>query len=281
MYKLNLVLRKDSAQITLDMLEKAASERKIAVNKIYSDEYDFSTSINLWENDLLYRIWTDSKSALIEKLLINDSVKSFYTSPIYCIWKFDNVIECTIVHEKNKLPIIKSIYSLTNDKNLLKQHVEYLNWFPIILKSTWGSHWVWVLKADSFDSLSSITDYILNLWDDVILREYIDYEKHLRVIVLWNEVAWSVEYKRVKWDFRSNVWDTLEVIKCELSDDIKDIAIKSVQTVWRNYWWVDILVDKQWNPFIAEVNMPCFFPRTQEISGEDIAWKMLDYLTNS
>gem|GEM_PF-4799456 len=47
MYKLNLVLRKDSAQITLDMLEKAASERKIAVNKIYSDEYDFSTSINL------------------------------------------------------------------------------------------------------------------------------------------------------------------------------------------------------------------------------------------
>lgn len=278
MYTLNVILRKNSPKQTIDLLVDAANRKNIKVNKIFSDEFDFSKKIVLWKSDLLYRIWTDKKSILLEKIIINDEVKSFYHNINFCLWKYDNVIEWTIVHEKNNLPIIKTIYTLSSNKEVLTEYSKVLNWFPIVLKSTWGSHWVWVIKVDSIDSLNSVADYMIAMWDEVILREYIDYKKHLRVIVLWDQVVWSVEYKKVKWDFRSNVWEKLDVVKCELTEEIADISIKSVNTLWLYFWWVDILIDQNDNPYIAEVNTPCFFPRTQEVSGKDIAWKMLEFL---
>ncbi len=280
MKNIYLILKKYSNRTTFDLLKKSAEDRNINVKPIYTEDFDFSTSLVLSKNDSIYRISTDKKSCLVEKFLASIDVISFYKNHIDCIGKLDNVLECTLIHEKLNLPIIPTIYSLPRDKNLLRKYSDKLNKFPIIIKSTGGQHGVGVMKIDSLESLYSISDYLSQEKNDFILREFIDYVEHARLIVLGNKVISSIEYKRVKDDFRSNVGKNLEIINKNFGEKINDIAIKSVNSLGYEFGGVDILIDKEGNPFIAEVNFPCYFPRAQEYTDIDISGQMIDFLIN-
>ncbi|MDX9970321.1 MAG: hypothetical protein RBS56_00230 [Candidatus Gracilibacteria bacterium] len=280
MKNLYLIFKKDTNQTTLDLLKKSAEERNISVIPIYSEDFDFSENLILTKEDALYRLSIDKRSELVEKFLINENVTTFYHSINACVSKLDNVIEATLIHKKNNLPIIKTIFSLTNNKELLKMYAKELNNFPLIIKSVGGQHGVGVMKIDSLESLFSISDYLHKQNDSYILRQFIDYTEHARLIVLGNSVISSIEYKRVTDDFRSNVGKELTLINKKFDPTIEDIAVKAVSSLGFDFGGVDILIDKSGLPFIAEVNFPCFFPRAQQYSNIDISGKMIDFLLN-
>lgn len=280
MKNLYLILGKRIETATFDSLKKSAKERKIKVIPVYEDDFDFSKSVILTKKDAIYRISTKPISRLIEKFLANKDVVSFYENHMDCIGKLDNVIECTLIHEKSGLPVIKSIYSISENKDLLEKYSKKLNGFPIIIKSTGGQHGVGVMKIESLESLNSVCDFLTEQNKSFILREFIDYVEHARLIVLGNKVISSIEYKRIKDDFRSNVGKELNVIAKKFSAEVEHIAVKSVSVLGYEFGGVDILIDKNGNPFIAEVNFPCYFPRAQKCTGVDISGQMLDYLMN-
>lgn len=280
MKNLYLILRKDSNKTTFDLLKKSAEERGINVKPIYTDDFDFTENILLTKNDALYRISTDKNSLLLEKFLINENVISFYSSLKECISKLDNVVEATLIHEKNNLPIIKTIFALTNNKSLLKKYAKKLDEFPLIIKSAGGQHGVGVIKIDSLESLYSVADYLHKQNDEFILRKFIDYREHARLIVLGDKVISSIEYKRVENDFRSNVGKKLTIVNKKFDPKIEEIAVRSVSVLGYEFGGVDILIDKNGSPFIAELNFPCYFPRAQQSSNIDISGQMIDFLIN-
>lgn len=273
-------MRKDSNQTTFALLKKSAEERDIAINVIFTEDFDFTEHLVLSQNDALYRISSDKTSVLIEKFLCNEHVVSFYLSVRDCMGKVDNVLEATLIHKQHNLPINKTIFSLTNNKPLLKKYVLELGGFPIIIKSAGGQHGVGVMKIDSLESLYSVVDYLAMQNDEFILRQYIDYKEHARLIVLGDQVISSIEYKRVENDFRSNAGNDLNIINKKFDSNIENIAIKSVQVLGYEFGGVDILIDQNGNPFIAEVNFPCYFPRAQQYSNIDISGQMIDFLIN-
>ncbi len=280
MKRLYIIVNKSyPTQVSFTLLNQSAKEKGVEVIPIVVEEFDFLQPPSFSSEDGLYRISTSETSRLIEKFLINKEVLSFYQNYEYCVGKFDNVIETTLLHQKNGLPIIPTIlYSPYSSAELLKQYARSLNGFPLILKSIGGQHGVGVIKVDSLSSLYSLSDYIRSKSDLFILRKFIDCKQHARLIVLGEKVIDSIEYKMVKDDFRSNVGEKLHVLPQRFSQEIEDIAVQSVKILGLQFGGVDILIDQNNQGFIAEVNFPCFFPRCQLLTGTDISGMMVNFL---
>jgi glutathione synthase/RimK-type ligase-like ATP-grasp enzyme len=276
MKTLHLIYQHDTNTSTVELLTNSAIQRGIAVHPIITEYFDFTQPIELTVDDGLYRISSDPQSILIEKFLINYKVASFYATYKDCISNVENVVEATLIHQKVGLPVIPSISSLTQDKNRLLEYANFLGGFPLVIKAAGGHHGVGVMKIDSLDSLTSVTDYIVNQRNDVMLRQYIDYKTHARLIVLGDKVIDSVEYERGdNNDFRNS---ELMVQPKIFSPELEQIAIQAVTVLGFTFGGVDILIDRHDKPYLAEVNFPCYFTRTQEITGKDIAGQMIDYL---
>lgn len=277
MEHLYVILKKDAGTTALEsfnLLKKSAEERSISIQVIYTEDFDFTEDITLSKQDALYRISTDKQSSTIEKFLINDEVSSFYCSARDCLVGADHIM----ILRYNNLPINKTIFGLTSNKALLKKYADTLGGFPIIVKALGGSHGVGVMKIESLESLYSVADYLVHQHGRFILRQYIDYKEHARLIVLGNKVISSVEYKRVEHDFRSNAGNDLTVQHKTFDASIEHIAIQAVHALGYEFGGVDILIDQHDTPYIAEVNFPCYFPRAQQYSNIDISGHMIDFL---
>lgn len=278
MKRLHLIVSNALQPKEYESLERAARVRGIETRHILSDSFNFARNIVLTEEDALYRVAIGVQPSLVEKWILNERVSTFYENIRVSISRHCGVLGSILIHEKNNLPIIKTIFSLTNDRNLLAEYVEALDGFPIIIKAMGGSHGVGVMKIDSLDSLFSVVDVLLKHPGTYIMRKYIDVASHARLIVLDRGVVGSIEYEKVENDFRSNVGKALHVRKRAFGELIEDIAVRSVRSIGLEFGGVDILIDRDGKPHIAEVNFPCFFPRTEMATGIDIAGKMVDYL---
>lgn len=279
MKNLHLILKKGTNQSTLSLLLKSAEQRNLNVNIIYVEEFDFTQKINLEKNDLIYRISTSIKAQIVEKFLLNSKVTTFYKDNLRSISKYDNVIEATLMHEKANLPIIPTIYCLTNNKKILKKEVDHLGGFPIIIKAQGGQNGNGVMKIESIDSLKSILDYLLLKNESYVLRKFIKHKEQIRLIVVGDKVV-AYHTNLATKDFRTNasIENRQRIVK-DYSQEIYDIGVKAVNSCGFEFGAVDILIEEDsQKPYIAEVNMPAFFPRTQELTNIDISGQMLDYL---
>jgi len=229
---------------------------------------------------MLYNLCIDEKSKNVERVVINDKCKTFFSDWKQGVFYYDNVVEASVLHEKNNLPIIDTIFDATSSRKLLKKYVQLLGGFPIVLKLMNGSHGVGVVKVDTFDSLFSIADVFVKKDLFFIIRKYIDYKEHARMIVLGSEVISSIEYKRASNDFRSNIGKKPEVYEKKYSREMQELAVQATNILGFEFGGVDLLIDKDGSVYIAEVNFPCFFPRAQLKTGDDISGLMIDYLLN-
>lgn len=280
MKTLHLVTKKNTNGTTFSLLKKSAEARGIAVVTIDTKEFDPDTRLKFTGDDLLYRITTDSRSCLVEKILINRDVTSFHSSYANCIGKLDNVLESTLMHQKNGLPIIPTILALPKNITQAQKHVKTLGGFPVVLKALGGMHGNGVVKIDSMDALATTLFSERNNPEGMIMRKFVRHREQARLIVLGDKVIASHANIAGK-DFRTNFGDNSERIREVKTYDekIRKIAVSAVKVLGLEFGGVDILFEEDTGKaYIAEVNFPCFFARTQQLTGIDIAGAMLDFL---
>ncbi len=265
-------------QLSIKLIEASASQRGVEVKVVEPNSYNHLQNKGSLKNCGIYRISTDPHAIYLEKTVISQVGTSFYSNIDRCISEYENVFEATLIHERNKLPVIPTIYHLTNDNLLLRKYYERLGGPPIIIKIVGGSHGVGVIKVDSFSSLLSVADYLLQNNQQAILRKFIKHEEHARLIVLGDTVISSIAYKKAANDFRTNVGEKLNVISKQYNNHVQKIAVRATKTLGFEFAGVDIITDKNGTPYLAEVNFPCYFPRAQEATGDDISGMMIDHL---
>ncbi len=261
-----------------DYLKQSAESRGLKVETLDANHFDFSQRLHLTGKDGLYRIASGYASSLLEKLLINSEVITLYRNFTDCMARRDYFVGSALFHEKCGLPIIRTVFSITTDTALLKKYVRALNGFPIIVKAIGGAHGIGVMKIDSFESLISVCDYLSKQNGKYILRKFLHYKEHARLIVLGNKVVSSIEYVRLKDDFRSNRGDDLSISVKKFGSKVEKLAVKAANVLGYEFAGVDILIDQDDQPYIAEVNMPCYFPRAQEFSETDISGAIVDHM---
>ncbi|HET9721568.1 MAG TPA: hypothetical protein VFP32_00875 [Candidatus Saccharimonadales bacterium] len=261
-------------EITLELIKKACIANQIEYQLIDSKGFDFSDPPDIKPGSAMYRVATDPASSMVFRLLVRGDIGTVYQNQIVAM---SQRITSALTHQKSGLPTIKTIFNLPTDRTLLEKYSDYLGGFPIIIKAVGGSHGIGVIRTDSFEALASLSDYLAAQKGQFIMRQYIDFKYHARLNVLGGKVIDSVIYEKPLKDFRTNV-SGIVVTPHEFSNQTQRIATKAVQALYSDFGGVDILIDQQNNNFLAEVNIPCFFPRTQLVTGVDTAGMLVKFL---
>lgn len=266
---------------TNKLLRDAGESRGIPV--VLLDENELTVNLPpISSTDILYRVSDSQPAKVVEQLLLKKNPASFYLSELggkFAAAPHD--LDALVMLKKRGVPIPKTVFSVSRDRNLLTNTLQKLGGFPAILKALGGSHGVGVMRIDSFPSLFSIVDLLSSRGiGPLILRQYIDVRRSARLVVLGNHVIDSIEYMAPANDFRSNVGAVPNVRTMAFADNIQRTAIRATTTLGWEFGGVDILIDDKDNYYVTEVNFPCFFPRCQLATGVDIAGKMIDYLAS-
>jgi len=264
-------------QMRVSLLKHACEARKINYVDLDSEAIDYSAIPQPQRHDFLYNIGRGSQ--VLESLMLNKEVTTFYKSFPKVNSNLANTTTLwTLIHEKENLPSPKTIHSLSRDRSLLDNYVEYLGGFPVIIKAIGGTRGVGVIKVESAASLYSIADHLVSLGGNYILRQFIESAATARLVVLGNQVVASVEYIIPNGDFRSNIAGIPNAKPIKLSAGVEETAIKAVDAIDVECGGVDLILDKEGNHYLLEVNYPFSFLTPQFITGTDIAGMMVDYL---
>jgi hypothetical protein len=268
----------EGVQIRLDQLKVACEKLGIEFHGINSTTFDYTHLPILGTDDLLYNSARGSQT--LESILLNDNVITFYVNNPSLNQTFSST-DWSIIHEKANLLSPKTIFNLTDDRQLLKKYVDYLGGFPIIIKVSGGTRGIGTIKIDSWQNLVSTVDYLITTSDKFILRQFIKAKSGCRMIVLGNEVIAAADFAMNENDFRNAV-DAKQVkyFKRDYPESVIQTAIKATHLANTEFSGVDFLEDENGNFYLLEINFPTGFSGLIDVCGVDIPLKMVEYLMN-
>ena len=282
--KLYCIIRKrdDITNIdTFNLLKQSAEERGLEFVVIEANDFDYATGVAALDtNAVVYRLARGDRASLLELLMVGKGIKGLFTDSNALLSRHF-AWGSAIRMEQAGVPIIPTIYNVSkNEDRRLKDYAESLGGFPVIVKSSGGSHGEGVMKVDSISSLRSVVGFISTQSSaGFVLRKFISSARHLRLVVLGGEVLDTIEYQTQQDDFRTNAVAVPSVeARNDVSDEIKQIALRAVAALGLEFGGVDVLIDEAGNPYVAEVNFPCNFARNQLNTGADISGRLVDYL---
>lgn len=259
----------------LTSLKNACEKFNINFRLIDEAKADFSNLPIPTSNDGLYNCARGS--FILEKVMLNSNVKTFYRTYNYLSFQDDSNL-ITIELEKQGIPLAKTVYQGNNDKKLLKKYVEFLNGFPVVIKTYGGTGGVGVIKVDNFATLYSLSDYLISKKTNFQIKEFIPSNSCERITVLGDKVIYTNTRPLKENDFRSDVYDS-KTHAIKMPNEINEIAIKAAHAANLNYAGVDLIVSNKDNkPYILEVNCPQNFAIHEQITGENYAEKMISWL---
>ena len=207
-------------------------------------------------------------SVVLESLRVR-GVKIFDNDLITHLYSIDKVTDIAKLASRG-IPVPRTSYS-RNYKAYpsLADRTGY----PVIVKQTRSGQGAHVYKVDSPDQLN---DLIVKLENEgksaksFILQEFIEYEHDLRVLVIGERVFAMKRIPR-DGDFRANfsLGGTVELFDLQKKD--KELAIEALKAVGMTVGGVDILIDKNDERYVLEVNHTAGFKGMEQATKKNIA----------
>ncbi len=155
--------------------------------------------------------------------------------------------------------------------------------FPVVVKTLSGTQGKGVFIVNEYKALKSTLQAIWSVGDEVemMLQRYIKSDHDVRIHVLGDDVIASMKRTVVENDFRSNVHLGGKTTKYKPTKDIKELAVKSAKAVKCKWAGVDIMFDSKGNPFVLEVNASPGTDGIEQLTGEDIVGKVMEFSKNT
>jgi ribosomal protein S6--L-glutamate ligase len=215
------------------------------------------------DGDCLYRCvsaGTYPETRTIETLMLRSGIKTFYRDLDIALQRNPNSF---VMHQKYGVPIPTTITPVSA-KDISSESVKALGGFPIILKVTGGSKGIGVMKLDTMEALTSVTDYLLANQTQFILREFVELPKpvySLRAVVMGNKVAVCYKNQSVSTtEFRSNVDQSQRSRTLfSITPDQEQTLVRAVESLGLELGAVDFVLNEKGDIRIFEVNFPFNF----------------------
>ena len=263
----------------LELLKNSCIERLIEFISINSLTYDYSNLPIIRKGDLIYNCARGSE--ILETIMLKNDATSFYIQKPFFVVNNPDTTKYIPAQENIGIAAPKTIFHITNNRDLLKKYVDYLQGFPIIIKATGGTRGVGTLKLDNWHTLLSVVDYLITTGDKFVMRQFILNSGTARLVVLGDEVIASEFRENLENDFRvSSISGDVNYYKKGFSKSVNDLAVKASQVSNFQTTGVDIIFDKFDQPYVLEVNFPHNFIPPQQITGVNISSLMVDFLIN-
>jgi ribosomal protein S6--L-glutamate ligase len=166
--------------------------------------------------------------------------------------------------------------------------------YPVIIKVAFGTHGKGVFIAKDQETMQPIVDY-LNIRDKnpVILQEYIRpnairdgleepsngslIRSDLRVMVIGNQVVAAMERVATDSDFRANGHLDAECRAIEITDQEREIALRTTKAFDLEIAGVDIIRSDR-GPLVLEINSCPGFQKLEKTTGVNVAEMIIKFL---
>lgn len=177
------------------------------------------------------------------------------------------------------IPVVKTM--VINDPQYLPSAVKFIGDFPIIMKTIYGSYGQGVAIVESDRSVKSTYGLLagsLGANNAILLQEYIAEAegKDIRLFVVGGEVIASMQRNAEDGDFRSNVGQGGSGMSYKPTEEEIHLAIRATKAIGLEVSGVDIIQTKH-GPAIMEVNANPGFEELEEVSGVNVAGKIIEY----
>ncbi|SOD88528.1 ribosomal protein S6--L-glutamate ligase [Spirosoma fluviale] len=184
---------------------------------------------------------------------INENLGIYSTQDADGLLTASNKLKTTQKLSYRGLRVPKTIYA----KNPV--HVDFLlkkvDGLPAIAKLLQGSQGVGVNILETPLATNTMLESFSKSNIDLKIQKFIKANgKDIRAIVVGDKVAVAMERTANKGDFRANISKNGSGRKVELSEEDKDICIRSAKAVGLEFAGVDIMKDDKGKTFVIEVN---------------------------
>lgn len=265
-------------QSAIDLMVDAC-QRKNVPYEILDPSNTNPSKVEINPGDSLCRIsYAYSYGCLeLEYSLMKPGVTTFYKDNNILLLGDENFDSIVLSHFN--IPIPKTINYIPKDRQVLEECINELGGFPIIIKSLNPVQNAYVMRIDSFQSLFSISNYLLRQGGVFVLKEFCNTLSTARLVVLGDKVIDAIEYPTAQDEFRSNKAAESNAQPKIFDQQIQDLAIRATHALGLEFAGVDIIITET-GPKVVDINFPCTFAKHKEITGTDIAGQMVDYLLN-
>lgn len=198
-----------------------------------------------------------------------------------------------LLNAQDKIRTIQMLsqHGIKTPKTFAVKKVDDLEWvvkqlggYPVVAKLIYGSQGIGVFILTEPLSASTAVDAFNSQGHALLLQQFIetaemDNAKHdFRAVVVDCKVVAAIKRKSVGKDFRTNASIKEDCEKADLSDEMKDIAIRAASAVGLACAGVDLAVDiKTGEIYCYEVNGNFNFKSTEKFSKINVAKFIVEY----
>lgn len=179
---------------------------------------------------------------------------------------------------KNNIQHPKTFFSFTT-KGIMKVVKNYK--FPLVLKPWIGGRGEGIVKIDSIRELNNILTILDVNKQPVYLQEYVGKRikaRDLRVFVVGNKVVGGFYRIAPEGFWKTNICNGGIPKKCNLTEEINELAIKAAKAINAQIAGVDI-IETEKGLMVLEVNVCPMFKGFYEITGINPAFQIAHLLT--
>ena len=149
--------------------------------------------------------------------------------------------------------------------------------YPAVLKILSGTQGIGVMRVKGLDETAAIVDTLKFFGEVVLLQEYIPNPGvDLRALVVGDRVVGSMKRVAQFNEWRSNIHLGAKGVAIDLSDGVKEIAVRASQAVGLEIAGVDMIFRGE-EPYVLEVNASPGFRGLLDATKVNAADAMVDY----
>ena len=150
---------------------------------------------------------------------------------------------------------------------------------PVIIKLLEGTQGKGVMLAESLSAAESVVHTFAGLRVNVLVQEFIKEADNsdIRCFVVGGKVVASMKRQAKAGEFRSNLHCGGSGSAVKITSEERAVAVRAVQVLGLNVAGVDLLRSKQ-GPLVLEVNSSPGLKGIEEISGCDVADKIIEFV---
>lgn len=161
--------------------------------------------------------------------------------------------------------------------------LEKIGGLPCIMKTVTGSLGRGVQILETYAAARSNLETIgFQFKSSILLQKLIvqeaDIKTDMRLWVVDGKIIATMERASIKGDFRSNFSISKTAHTVKITDEERQMAIKTAKTLNLSLCGVDIMRDKDGIPYVLEANANASLIGITKVSGVDVAGKILDFV---
>ena len=191
----------------------------------------------------------------------------------------DDVLATNFIPSKLHEALVYIRNAIAHPRTLSVRQVETLGTaelsFPLVVKDVDSQRGRGVRLCRSKEELA---EEIRLYGDSIILQEFMKMDYDIRVLCIGDAVLGAVKRHVVDGDFRSNVSLGAAVEPYEMTNQVRELALKAHKALGYDVSGVDIGFTPDDKPFVIETNITPEWQGFQEATGLDVAAEIVKYV---